>query len=140
MAQRYLPALGQAQSDRPRLALFDFEATLLLPAYQLAALAGLLCTAFTAALGGRTLLQALALGLAGALGNLAWAALTATAAAGIVITMEGKWDVRLWKGLAAYWLFLLTWLPITAVSVWKKTTVWEEIRHTRAMAPQLPGR
>ena len=140
VAQRYLPALNEAQSRRPRLSLFDFEATLLLPAYQLAALAGLACTALSAALGGRTLLQALLLGLAGALGNLAWAALTATAAAGLVITLEGKWDRRLWKGLAAYWLFLLTWLPITACSFWKKTTVWEEIRHTRTMAPPLPGR
>ena len=140
VAQRYLPALNEAQADRPRLSLFDFEATLLLPAYQLAALAGLACTALSAALGGRTLLQALLLGLAGALGNLAWAALTATAAAGLVITLEGKWDRRLWKGLAAYWLFLLTWLPITACSFWKKTTVWEEIRHTRTMAPPLPGR
>lgn len=140
VAQRYLPALNEAQSRRPRLSLFDFEATLLLPAYQLAALAGLACTALSAALGGRTPLQALLLGLAGALGNLAWAALTATAAAGLVITLEGKWDRRLWKGLAAYWLFLLTWLPITACSFWKKTTVWEEIRHTRTMAPPLPGR
>ena len=140
VAQRYLPALNEAQADRPRLSLFDFEATLLLPAYQLAALAGLACTALSAALGGRTPLQALLLGLAGALGNLAWAALTATAAAGLVITLEGKWDRRLWKGLAAYWLFLLTWLPITACSFWKKTTVWEEIRHTRTMAPPLPGR
>ena len=140
VAQRYLPALNEAQADRPRLSLFDFEATLLLPAYQLAALAGLACTALSAALGGRTLLQALLLGLAGALGNLAWAALTATAAAWLVITLEGKWDRRLWKGLAAYWLFLLTWLPITACSFWKKTTVWEEIRHTRTVAPPLPGR
>lgn len=140
VAQRYLPALNEAQSRRPRLSLFDFEATLLLPAYQLAALAGLACTALSAALGGRTLLQALLLGLAGALGNLAWAALTATVAAGLVITLEGKWNRRLWKGLAAYWLFLLTWLPITACSFWKKTTVWEEIRHTRTMAPPLPGR
>ncbi|MEY8403279.1 glycosyltransferase family 2 protein [Oscillospiraceae bacterium 44-34] len=140
VAQRFLPALAQAQGERPRLALFDFEFTLLLPAYQLAALAGLLCTAFTAALGGKTLLHALILGLAGACGSIAWAALTATAAAGIVVTLEGKWDRRLWKGLAAYWLFLLTWLPITAASFWKKTTVWEEIRHTRTMAPQLPGR
>jgi len=140
VAQRYLPDLGAAQNRRPRLALFDFEGTLLLPAYQLAALAGLLCTAVTAALGGRTPLQALVLGLAGACGNIAWAALTATIAAGVVITLEGKWDRRLWKGLGTYWLFLLTWLPITAVSFWKKTTVWEEIRHTRAMSPQLPGR
>ena len=140
VAQRYLPALNEAQSRRPRLSLFDFEATLLLPAYQLAALAGLACTALSAALGGRTLLQALLLGLAGTLGNLAWAALTATVAAGLVITLEGKWNRRLWKGLATYWLFLLTWLPITACSFWKKTTVWEEIRHTRTVAPPLPGR
>ena len=140
VAQCYLPALNEAQSRRTRLSLFDFEATLLLPAYQLAALAGLACTALSAALGGRTLLQALLLGLAGALGNLAWAALTATVAAGLVITLEGKWNRRLWKGLATYWLFLLTWLPITACSFWKKTTVWEEIRHTRTVAPPLPGR
>ncbi len=140
VAQRFLPALNEAQASRPRLTLFDFETTLLLPAYQLAALAGLLCTALTSALGGRTLLQSLLLGLAGACGNIAWAALTATIAAGIVLTLEGKWDLRLWKGLCTYWLFLLTWLPITAFSCWKKTTVWEEIRHTRTMAPQLPGR
>ena len=140
VAQRCLPALGEEQANRPRLTLFDFEVTLLLPAYQLAALAGLACTALTSALGGRTLLQALVLALAGVFGNIAWAALTATVAAGVVVTLEGKWDRRLWKGLCTYWLFLLTWLPITAVSFWKKTTVWEEIRHTRTMAPQLPGR
>ena len=140
VAQRCLPALNEFQARQPRLTLFDFETTLLLPAYQLAALAGLLCTALAAALRGQTLLQALVLGLAGAAGNIAWAAFSATAAAAVVITMEGKWDRRLWKGLCTYWLFLLTWLPITAVSFWKKTTVWEEIRHTRTMAPQLPGR
>ena len=140
VAQGYLAPLAEEQADQPRLALFDFETTLLLPAYQLAALAGLLCTAITSALGGRTLLQSLILGLAGACGNIAWAALTATAAAGIVLTIESKWDRRLWKGLACYWLFLLSWLPITAVSFWKKTTVWKEIRHTRAVVPQLLGR
>ena len=140
VAQRCLPALNESQARQPRLTLFDFETTLLLPAYQLAALAGLLCTALAAALRGQTPLQALVLGLAGAAGNIAWAAFSATAAASVVITIEGKWDRRLWKGLCTYWLFLLTWLPITAVSFWKKTTVWEEIRHTRTMAPQLPGR
>ncbi|MEY8318812.1 glycosyltransferase family 2 protein [Oscillospiraceae bacterium 50-58] len=140
VAQRCLPALNESQACQPRLTLFDFETTLLLPAYQLAALAGLLCTALAAALRGQTPLQALVLGLAGAAGNIAWAAFSATAAASVVITIEGKWDRRLWKGLCTYWLFLLTWLPITAVSFWKKTTVWEEIRHTRTMAPQLPGR
>ena len=140
VAEAYLPALAQELGERPRLALLDMGSTMVLPAYQLAALAGLVCGALTAALGGRTLLQAVLLGLAGACGNIAWAALTATAAAGIVITLEGKWDRRLWKALGTYWFFLLTWLPIAAFSFWKRTTVWEEIRHTRTMAPQLPGR
>ena len=140
VAEAYLPALAQELGERPRLALLDMGSTMVLPAYPLVALAGLVCAALTAALGGRTLLQAVLLGLAGACGNIAWAALTATAAAGIVITLEGKWDRRLWKGLCTYWLFLLTWLPIAAFSFWKRTTVWEEIRHTRTMAPQLPGR
>ena len=140
VAEAYLPSLAQELGERPRLALLDMGSTMILPAYQLAALAGLVCGALTAALGGRTLLQAVLLGLAGACGNIAWAALTATAAAGIVITLEGKWDRRLWKALGTYWFFLLTWLPIAAFSFWKRTTVWEEIRHTRTMAPQLPGR
>lgn len=139
VAQSYMPQVGQEFGAAPRLALFDLATTMAMPAYQLAALAGLVCTALTAALQGNTLLQALLLGLAGALGNLAWAALTATGAAAVTITLEGKWDRRLWKALGTYWFFLLTWLPITAASFWKKTTVWEEIRHTRSMSPQLPG-
>ena len=65
-------------------------------------------------------------------------ALTAavSAAAALVLTLEDKWDRRLWKALGLYWLFLLSWLPITVGSFLKRTTVWEEIRHTRAMAPQ----
>ena len=140
VAQRYMPQVGQEFGAAPRLDLFDLWTTMVMPAYQLAALAGLICTALTAALQGNTLLQSLLLGLAGALGNLAWAALTATGAAAVTITLEGKWDCRLWKALGTYWFFLLTWLPITAASFWKKTTVWEEIRHTRSMAPQIPGR
>ena len=140
VAQAYLPAVGQQLGERPRLSVFDLGTTMGLPAYQLAALVGLVCTALTAALQGRTPLQALVLGLAAAFGNIAWAALTATAAAAVVITLEKKWDRRLWKALGTYWLFLLSWLPITAVTFWKRTTVWEEIRHTRTMAPQLPWR
>ena len=140
VAETYLPAAGQKFGEQPCLSLFDLGATLALPAYQLAALAELACTALTAALRGRTLLHALALGVAGVFGNIAWAALTATAAAAVVITLEGKWDRRLLKALGTYWLFLLSWLPITAASFWKKTTVWEEIRHTRSMPSQLPGR
>ena len=60
-------------------------------------------------------------------------------AAGLVLAVEGKWDRRLWKALALYWLFLLSWIPITFGSFVKKTTVWEEIRHTRNLTA-VPGR
>ena len=140
VVESYLPAVGQKFGERPRLALFDLSTTLMLPAYQMSALVQLACTAFTAALRGRTLFHALALGLAGVCGSLVWASLTATAAAVVITILEGKWNRHLWKALGTYWLFILSWLPITAVSFWRKTTVWEEIRHTRNMTPQLPGR
>ena len=140
VAQAYLPVAGQKFGERPRLSLFDLGTTLMLPAYQLAALAELVCTALAAALGGRTPLHALSLGAAAACGSVAWVALTATAAAALIIALEGKWDRRLWRALGSYWLFILSWLPITAASFWKRTTVWEEIRHTRSMPPRLSGR
>ena len=58
------------------------------------------------------------------------------AAAALVLTAERKWDRRMVGSLLVYWLFLLSWLPITLGSFWKKTTVWEEIRHTRNVAPE----
>lgn len=57
-------------------------------------------------------------------------------AAALVLTVERKWDRRLWKAVCLYWLFLLSWLPITLGSFVKETTVWEEIRHTRNVAPE----
>lgn len=44
--------------------------------------------------------------------NLGLTALGSTLAAGLVLAVEGKWDRRLWKALALYWLFLLSWVPI----------------------------
>ena len=40
--------------------------------------------------------------------------------------------------LACYWLFLLSWIPITIHCMFQKTTVWEEIRHTRNLTA-VPG-
>ena len=136
VGERYLPALSRRFGQQPEMPLLDTAATLAVPLYQVAALAGLVCGALTASLGGGTLAQALGLAVLAALGNLGSAALTATAAAALVLTLEDKWDRRLWKALGLYWLFLLSWLPITVGSFLKRTTVWEEIRHTRAMAPQ----
>ena len=63
-----------------------------------------------------------------------------TAAAALVLTLEGKWDRRLLPALGLYGLFLLSWLPITLGCLVKQTTQWEEIRHTRNVAPQPGGK
>lgn len=131
---------GRAEEERKTsrrgLALTDLEATLLVPAYQGAAVAGLIVSLLFACLSCRTLGQIPA-ALAGTLlANLALTALGSTVAAAVVLTAEGKWDRRILGGLLFYWLFLLSWVPITLGSFVKKTTHWEEIRHTRNIAPQ----
>ena len=102
----------------------------------MAAVANLLLSSLAAALFGQTVGQALAAFLGALVFNLGLTALGSTLAAGLVLAVEGKWDRRLWKALALYWLFLLSWIPITFGSFVKKTTVWEEIRHTRATIPE----
>ena len=47
-------------------------------------------------------------------------------------------DVYKRQALACYWLFLLSWIPITIHCMFQKTTVWEEIRHTRNLTA-VPG-
>ena len=68
--------------------------------------------------------------------NLILSALGTTLAAALVLTVEGKWNRGLWKAAAIYWLFLLSWIPITLGCFVKQTTVWEEIRHTRNVVPE----
>ena len=140
VARAYFPEVVREMGKKPRLQLADLGATLIIPAYQLAALASLAIGALAAAVGCLTLRGAVLAALLTLGANLLSAALTATGLAALVITLEGKWDRRLLPALGAYWLFLLTWLPITAASFVKNTTVWEEIRHTRNVSPQALAR
>lgn len=123
------------RGERP-LALIDLGAVLLIPAYQLAALVNLMVSALAACGVCQHLYQVPAVFLGAILLNLALTILSTTLAAVLVVTVEGKWNRRLVKSIAFYWLFLLSWLPITIGSFIKKTTVWEEIRHTRNVTPE----
>ena len=58
----------------------------------------------------------------------------------LVITVENKWDRRLLPALAVYWFFLLSWVVLTVGCIFKKTTVWEEIRHTRNVSMPKGGK
>ena len=136
MARTYFPAVIRGLGREPRPTLADLGATLIIPAYQISALASLAVGALAAAMGCLTIRGAILAVLAAVGANLFSAALTATGLAAIVITLERKWDRRLLAALGAYWLFLLTWIPITAACFVKDTTVWEEIRHTRNVAPE----
>ena len=140
VARLYLPLVWRGMADNPRLALADLFATLMIPLYQVAALAGLVCSAAAAALGAATPAGALLGAVVAAAANLASAVLTATLAAAILLLLERRWDRRLLPALGTYWLFLLSWLPITIGSFFRGTQVWEEIRHTRNVTPEALAR
>lgn len=137
VAEEYLGKTGRAIQPMNRLwSLADLGATLLIPGYQMAALAGLLASSFAACMNCHRLEQVPAAFLGAAAFQLMMTALGSTLAAALVLTVEGKWDKRLVKPLLVYWLFLLSWVPITISGFWKKTTEWEEIRHTRNVVPE----
>ncbi len=134
VAGGWLPQLARGFRERPSLGLADMGATMLVPAYQAAALASLAVAGLAAGfVHPGSFSPALCLGYAA--GNLLLAALGATLSAVLVLAAEEKWDRRLLPALCVYWLFLLSWAPLTVGCLFKRTTVWEEIRHTRNIVP-----
>ena len=137
VAGRYLSRLGRgAEQGSSPLALTDLAALLVTPFYQAAALGGLILSSVSAALACPRAELAPWVLLAAVLSQLAGMILGSTAAAALVLTLEGKWDRRLLPALGLYGLFLLSWVPITLGCLVKQTTQWEEIRHTRNVSPQ----
>ena len=137
VAHAYLGRTGWAlRTGKNPVSLFDLGATLMVPAYQAVLLLNLLVSSAALCLGCQHLSEVPGAFLGALAANLAFSAFCTTLAAALVLTVERKWDRRLWKAVCLYWLFLLSWLPITLGSFVKETTVWEEIRHTRNVAPE----
>lgn len=136
VAQAYLSRLGWGLTKDNWHFTGDMCATLLIPAYQIAALVNALAGAMAAGLSGRPFTFLWGSFLGSILVNVVTMALFTTLSAALVLTVEKKWDKRILKGFFCYWLFLLSWLPITVESFFKKTTVWEEVRHTRNVVPE----
>ena len=137
VAQAYLGRTGQALGRGRRIgSLLDLGATLLTPAYPGALVFNLVLSALAACLSCQQAVQVPGALLGAAAVNLILSALGTTLAAALVLTVEGKWNRGLWKAAALYWLFLLSWIPITLGCFVKQTTVWEEIRHTRNVVPE----
>lgn len=51
----------------------------------------------------------------------------------LTLILERKWSIRMWKAVLYYWVFIMSWIPINLICLFKKTTVWDEIKHTRSI-------
>lgn len=61
----------------------------------------------------------------------AYAATTVFAAS--IAFICGKRDIRILKGVFSFAIFMASWLPLLILSLFKKTTTWKEIHHTRSI-------
>ncbi len=51
----------------------------------------------------------------------------------LTLLLEKKWSAKLVKAVLYYWVFVMSWIPINLLCLFRRTTVWEEIRHTRSI-------
>jgi len=56
-----------------------------------------------------------------------------TALAYAVVLMEKKKASKMFGGIIAFWFFILSWLPINVMCLFKKQTEWTQIKHIRAV-------
>lgn len=47
----------------------------------------------------------------------------------LVLAMNKKPILKMWKGILHFWWFTLTWLPIQVVALYKEDIEWKEIKH-----------
>lgn len=59
--------------------------------------------------------------------------LLTTGTAVLTLIAEKKFSWKMWKAILYYWVFVMSWIPINLICIFKKTTVWDEIKHTRGI-------
>ena len=57
----------------------------------------------------------------------------------ITIMYLNKKISPLWKGIVVFSLFIISWLPISVICLFKKNLKWEEIKHDRAISLEEIG-
>lgn len=67
------------------------------------------------------------------LGLLIFSYLTCTGIALAVLLLEGKKLRRMWKGIFSFWILIMSWIPINAICLFRKQTVWHPIQHNRTI-------
>ena len=51
----------------------------------------------------------------------------------LTLLTEKKFSRKMWKAVFYYWVFVMSWIPINLLCLVKRTTVWDEIKHTRSV-------
>ena len=60
--------------------------------------------------------------------------LTSAALAVLVVLIERKRVLPMMRGVLAYWAFIMSWIPINVVCLFKRDTSWKPIAHTRKVS------
>ncbi len=124
VAQAELPSLWSAWRKKPTMLLIDSMANLLFPFVQALSPIPLLITAF--AMNPSTLL--VAWGITLSLSYLGSATLSLVAS---------RRERRTVKAVLTFPIFMATWLPLQVISLFRRTTVWKPISHSRSI--RLPS-
>lgn len=66
--------------------------------------------------------------------SLAVSYLISTAMAAFVTLLEGKTRTPMMRSILGYWLFIMSWVPINVYCLFRRTTEWKAIAHTRSVA------
>ena len=130
VAGRYLPALWAGLSRRQRLRELDVILFFAAPFVQALTVLPLGLTVAWALLPGGPGLGFL-LASAGAWLALSYGAVTLLALA--VSWRTGLLRPEMYPGIAAYGLFMASWLPLQVLCLFRRTTSWREIAHGRAL-------
>lgn len=49
----------------------------------------------------------------------------------VTVILEQKTSVRLLKAIALFWLFIFSWMPINVLCLFRRSSQWDEIKHSR---------
>lgn len=58
---------------------------------------------------------------------------TSAATSLAIVLLEKKAHRGIVKGILFYWVFIMSWLPINLMCLFRKHTTWDQIQHTRSL-------
>lgn len=63
-----------------------------------------------------------------------WLLMTGTAL--FIVLLEKKLQPGMWRGILTFWFFVMSWLPINIICLFRKPAAWVQIRHERSIRIQ----